>query len=221
MKSNKKIAFFGGTGGLGTKVSNFLRKDHRVDSLGSRAVDFNKPYDINNYFYNNPDTEVVIIFNNYNFNSFLHKYKDNDRGEFEEIKKQLNINIEGITKTISTSLKYMRENKFGRIIIASSITADRNVIGTGIYAACKAYCENLVKTIALENASKGITANCIQLGYMDAGLCDKLPDTFKESILKEIPCNRFGSSKEIAQTINFLINTEYINGSTIKLTGGL
>ena len=212
-----KVAFFGGTGGLGQKVSSYLQTNHDLSLLGSKSVDFNRDNDINNYFYTNQDTEVVIIFNNYNFDSFIHKYKDNR----EELKNQLNINIEGVTRVLSTSLKYMRENNFGRIILASSITADRNIMGTGVYAACKAYCENIIKTIAIENASKGITANCIQLGYMDAGLCNKLPDEFKEKILKEIPCKRFGSSKEIAKTIEFLIDTEYVNGATIKLTGGL
>ncbi len=94
-------------------------------------------------------------------------------------------------------------------------------MGTGIYGATKAYYENLVKTIALENASKGITANCIQLGYMDGGLTYTLDSSFIEETLKAIPAKRLGTPKEIARTICFLIENEYVNGTTIKLTGGL
>jgi NAD(P)-dependent dehydrogenase (short-subunit alcohol dehydrogenase family) len=115
----------------------------------------------------------------------------------------------------------MREQRFGRIIIASSITVDRNVMGTGVYAASKAYMENLVKTISIENASTGITANCIQLGYMDGGLTYTLSPDFIETIVKSIPAKRLGKPEEIANTIKYLIDTEYVNGSTIKITGGL
>jgi len=214
----KKIAFFGGSGGLGIEVVKRL-KNYDVNSIGSKLCDFRKPDEIKNYFINNKDIDIVIIFSNYNFNSFLHKYVDED-GE-RELKSQLDINIYGVTRCLSNVIPQMRSRNYGRIILASSVTVDRNIMGTSIYAATKAYYENIVKTTCIENASKGITANCIQLGYMTGGLCDTLPDKFKNKMLKEIPCNRFGSIGEISNTIEFIIQNEYVNGSTIKLTGGL
>lgn len=212
----KKIAFFGGSGGLGTKVIEHLT-NYKVDSISSRQVDFLRDNNISNYFYRNNNVGVVVIFSNYNYNSFLHKYEDNDTN----LSKQIDINIKGVTECISIALSKMRKNEYGRIILASSITVDRNVVGTSIYAAAKAYYENLVKTIALENASKNITANCIQLGYMDGGLTYTLPKDFIEETINKIPCKRLGTGKEIANTIKFLVDTPYINGTTIKLTGGL
>lgn len=212
----KKIAFFGGTGGLGSQVVSYL-KDYDVQSIGSITVDFTKPNDIQNYFYVNNDIDVVVIFSNYNYNSFLHKYTDNE----DELNKQIEINIKGVTKCISRALKDMRNSGYGRIILASSVTVNENIMGTSLYAATKAYYENLVKTISLENASKGITANCIQLGYMDGGLTYTLSDNFIKDTINKIPMGRLGEPSEIANTIKFLIETEYVNGSTIKLTGGL
>jgi NAD(P)-dependent dehydrogenase (short-subunit alcohol dehydrogenase family) len=212
----KKLAFFGGSGGLGSQVIKFLNQ-YNVNSISSTSVNFTKEYDISNYFSRNPDTDIVVIFSNYNYNSFLHKYESNDL----ELSKQIDINIKGVTECINRALKDMRNKGYGRIILASSITVDRNVIGTSIYAATKAYYENLVKNIALENASKGITANCIQLGYMDGGLTYTLPQEFIENTINTIPAKRLGTPKEIASTIDFIINNEYINGTTIKLTGGL
>jgi NAD(P)-dependent dehydrogenase (short-subunit alcohol dehydrogenase family) len=147
----------------------------------------------------------------------LHKYKDNEN----ELAKQVDINILGVTKCLSYALDSMRKNKYGRIILASSITVDKSVMGTGIYAATKAYYENLVKTICLENASKNITANCIQLGYMDGGLTYTLSEEFLQKTISQIPSNRLGTPEEIFKTIDFLIDNSYINGTTIKLTGGL
>ena len=212
----KKIAFFGGSGGLGTKVIEHL-KDYEVDSISSKKVNFTREHDISNYFHWNKDVDVLVIFSNYNYNSFLHKYKDNDK----ELYTQIDINIKGVTECISRALKDMRDRGYGRIILASSITVDRNVMGTSIYAASKAYYENLVKTISVENASKGITANCIQLGYMDGGLTYTLPEEFIQATINSIPSKRLGTPQEIASTIEFLINNEYVNGSTLKLTGGL
>lgn len=213
----KRIAFFGGTSGLGSQVKNHL-KEFIVESIGSSIVNFEDPKTIDSYFEKNFDIDVLILFNNYNYNSFMHKYGESNQ---DELIKQININIIGITQSITRALRSMRERRYGRIIIASSITVDKNVMGTGIYAASKAYMENLVKTIALENAPKGITANCIQLGYMDGGLTYTLQPEFIEKMVKSTPANRLGNPEEIAKTIKYLIDTEYTNGSTIKLTGGL
>jgi NAD(P)-dependent dehydrogenase (short-subunit alcohol dehydrogenase family) len=212
----KKIAFFGGSGGLGSEVIPYLQSKYDVSSVGSIVVNLTKNDDIINYFdLNSPD--IVIIFSNYNYNSFLHKYKDNEN----QLDKQININITGVTKCLSYALDNMRKNNYGRIIIASSITVDRSIIGTSVYAATKAYYENLVKTICLENASKNITANCIQLGYMDGGLTYTLSKEFLQNTILQIPAKRLGTSEEIFKTVDFLIDNNYINGTTIKLTGGL
>jgi NAD(P)-dependent dehydrogenase (short-subunit alcohol dehydrogenase family) len=212
----KKIAFFGGSGGLGSQVIPYLQSKYDVSSVGSIIVNLTKSDDIINYFnLNNPD--IVVIFSNYNYNSFLHKYKDTE----DQLNKQIDINITGITKCLSYALDNMRKNNYGRIIIASSITVDKNIMGTSIYAATKAYYENLVKTICLENASKNITANCIQLGYMDGGLTYTLPEEFLQNTILQIPVKRLGTPEEIFKTVDFLIDNSYVNGTTIKLTGGL
>lgn len=212
----KKIAFFGATSGLGKQVVPLLG-EYNVDRVGSTRVNFENENDIGNYFYLNKDVDVLVIFTNYNYNSLLHKY----RNKPAELNKQLHINIQGVTECISYALDYMRKNNYGRIIVASSVVVDRSVVGAGIYGATKAYYENLVKTIAIESASKGITANCIQLGYMDGGLTYTLDSAFLDNTIKSIPAKRLGTPQEIADTISFLIKNEYINGTTIKLTGGL
>lgn len=212
----KSITFFGGTGGLGSQIVPHLDK-YKVEAIGSRTVDFSNPTEISSYFETNKEVDAVVIFTNYNFNSFLHKYQHNH----EELQKQININILGVTSCIASALESMRARGGGRIILASSVTVDRNIMGTSIYAATKAYYENLVKTIAIENASKGITANCLQLGYMDGGLTYTLPESFIEETVNSIPAKRLGKPSEIANAIEFLIETEYVNGATINLTGGL
>ncbi len=213
----KEIVFFGGTGGLGSKIVPILEdKGYKVNSIGSNTINLLDEKNIHDYFKQNTP-EIIVMFSNYNFNSFLHKYINN----FSEVDKQIDINIKGIIKCLSYSLDYMRKNNYGRIILASSITTEKSIMGTSLYAATKAFYENLIKTICLENASKNITANCIQLGYMDGGLTYTLPESFIKNKIEEIPNNRLGTPDEIAFTIDFLIKNNYINGKTLPLTGGL
>jgi acetoacetyl-CoA reductase len=208
-----KVTIFGGTGGLGSQIlKSTIYAD--IDRLGSKDVDFWEPGEIFNYF-EKTKPDIIIFFNAQSQNSFLHKF---NTGAIENL---IQTNITGTTQATMIALQYMRLNEFGRLIYASSITTEKNVMGTSVYAASKAYYENLVKTIALENASKGITANCIQLGYMDGGLTYKLPEEILKQKLQEIPAGRLGKISEIDKTIKFLIDNEYVNGSTIKLTGGL
>jgi 3-oxoacyl-[acyl-carrier protein] reductase len=56
---------------------------------------------------------------------------------------------------------------------------------------------------------------------MDGGLTYTLPEEFIKKTIEGIPTKRLGRPDEIAKTIEFLIDNEYINGTTIKLTGGL
>ena len=214
----KRISFFGGTGGLGKGVFELLIDDYVVKPVGSALLNLHgcNPDKLNEFFSQNP-TDIAVIFSNYNFNSFLHKY----HGEPFPLDKQLEINIVGITKLIAAALTYMRKQKYGRIIIASSVTVNVNVMGTAVYAAAKAFHENLVKTIALENAGLGITANCLQLGYMDGGLTNTLSEDFLKQKIEAIPAKRLGRVDEIAHAVKFLIENEYVNGATLKLTGGL
>jgi NAD(P)-dependent dehydrogenase (short-subunit alcohol dehydrogenase family) len=212
-----KLVFLGASGGLGTSTTSFLPSEFEILKLGSKDVNLLSKDEIENFFVANVDTDVLVIFSNYNYDSFLHKYTS----AYDELDKQVEINIKGITYAISCCLNNMRQRNFGRIIIASSVTVDRNVMGTSVYAASKAFFENLVKTLAIENGSKGITANCIQLGYMDGGLTYTLSKEYIDKTIESIPAKRLGKPEEIASTISFLVNTPYINGTTIKLTGGL
>lgn len=211
-----KLSFFGGTGGLGRKTVEYL-KNHDVDVVGSKRVDFCSSEEISDYF-SSYDPDVVVIFTNFNYNAFLHKYEGDS---LAQMYRQIDVNIKGVLEVVSNSLRHMRLKGYGRIILASSVTVSETVPGTSIYASCKAFYETLVKNIALENASKNITANCIQLGYMDGGLTYTLPKEFIDEKISKIPSRRLGSAEEISSAIEFLIENVYINGTTIKLTGGL
>ena len=153
----------------------------------------------------------------YNHNTILHKYDGNDI----EIKKQIQINIEGNLNILANCLPSMRENKYGRIILTSSILSSKPAFGTAVYSGCKAFIDNLAKTCTVENLSKGITCNTLQLGYMDGGLTYKVPEPFRTQVKNSIPLKRWGKISEIENAVRYLINTEYVSGCSLKINGGL
>ena len=211
----RKITLFGGTGGLGKQVAPLLAKKYQVMALGSKDVDIRNEADLAEFFKNNPP-EIVINLSGTSKDAMLHRLRlDIDDAQM------VNVNIFGNLNLMGEALPHMRESGYGRIILASSILSTRAVPGTGIYSACKAFIDSLVRTASAENIGKGITANSIRLGYFDGGMCHRLPKKVKEPIRESIGLKRWGSIQELAQTIEFLIETEYITGQNLEISGGL
>ena len=215
MKLN--LALFGGTGGLGRELYSYLKADYNVYSLGSADVDVTNFNEVQTFF-NLNDIDVVVNLSGYNYDCFLHKYNEANHAE---LIKQININVIGTANIVAACLPKMREQQFGRIILASSVLADHPVISTSIYAGCKGFVDSLTKTVALENASKNIVCNSLQLGYFDGGLTYKIPETVRDTIKQTIPTKRWGSVLELSHTIKYLITVPYITGQNLNISGGI
>ena len=151
-----------------------------------------------------------------NYNSFAHKVN------IENWKKVIEVNLFGTFYMNSIFLNKMREQNFGRIINISSIVAQKGVPGTSAYAASKSALWGMTKAIAEENASKGITANTLNLGYFNLGMIDQVSLEVQNIIKNQIPINKqFGDPLNIVNAIDFLFNSPYITGTSIDINGGL
>lgn len=213
----KTIALFGATGGLGSQLLPLLSEKHNVLALNSTNVDVTNFNQVKQFFENNK-IDIVINLSGYNFDSFTHKI---DNNILDQVNKQIDINIKGTINVVSNCLAHMRNQQFGRIILVSSVLADHPVISTSIYSGCKGFVDSFTKTVALENAAKNVNCNSLQLGYFDGGLTYKIPESFREPIKNNIPFKRWGSINELYNTINYLIETGYITGQNINISGGI
>lgn len=133
----------------------------------------------------------------------------------------IEVNLIGAFNVISHVLPHMRENKYGRIINFSSVTGQKGVPGTSSYAASKSGLWGMTKAIAIENATKNITINNINLGYMNIGMIEMVPKDIQEIIKETIPVKTFGDPENIKKTVHYLIDSDYITGTSIDLNGGL
>jgi 3-oxoacyl-[acyl-carrier protein] reductase len=132
-------------------------------------------------------------------------------------------NLTGAFLCTKHVLPIMREQGFGRIINVSSVVAEVGVFGASNYAASKAGLIGFTKAVAKEVAIKGITVNCVALGYINAGMNLRLPEELREKIKETIPMKRFGEVEEVAAIVVFLSSKEasYITGQVININGGL
>jgi NAD(P)-dependent dehydrogenase (short-subunit alcohol dehydrogenase family) len=110
---------------------------------------------------------------------------------------------------------------WGRIIHFSSFAGVDGSPGIYAYAATKSAIQGMSRVLAKEYGRLGITSNVVQLGYFDSGLIETLSETRKAEILRNIPSRKFGETVNILNAFRFIIDSEYLNGASISLDGGL
>ena len=139
----------------------------------------------------------------------------------QQWKEVIDTNLTGVFNTIHPIWPGMRERKFGRIVVISSINGQKGQFAQVNYAATKAGDLGIVKSLAQEGARANITANAICPGYIGTDMVMAVPEKVRESIIAQIPTGRLGEPEEIARAVAFLVADDagFINGSTISANG--
>ncbi|WP_108860734.1 acetoacetyl-CoA reductase [Ruegeria sp. Alg231-54] len=139
----------------------------------------------------------------------------------EQWHQVIDTNLTGVFNTVHPVWNGMRERKFGRVIVISSINGQKGQFAQVNYAATKAGDLGIVKSLAQEGARAGITANAICPGYIGTDMVMAVPEKVRESIIAQIPAGRLGEPEEIARCVAFLASddSQFINGSTISANG--
>ena len=140
----------------------------------------------------------------------------------EQWHQVIDTNLTGVFNTIHPVWNGMRERKFGRIVVISSINGQKGQFAQVNYAATKAGDLGIVKSLAQEGARAGITANAVCPGYIATEMVMAVPEKVREGIIAQIPAGRLGEPEEIARCVAFLASDDagFITGSTISANGG-
>ena len=146
----------------------------------------------------------------------------------------LAINLSAVFHTTRLALPAMRQKGWGRIIntaSAHSLVASPN---KSAYVAAKHGVVGFTKTVALEAARDGVTANCISPGYVWTPLVEnQIPDTMKargltrEQVMNDVllaaqPTKRFVTPEEVAGLALYLCSdgAASITGANLSMDGG-
>jgi acetoacetyl-CoA reductase len=161
---------------------------------------------------------VSVIVNNAGItrDAMLHRMTP---GQWREV---IRVDLDSMFNLVHPVINGMRERNFGRIVNISSINGQKGQMGQTNYSAAKAGVIGFTKSLALENARKGITVNCVAPGYIDTEMVRAVPEKVLESIVAQIPVGRLGKAEEIAKCVAFLASDDaaFITGATMTVNGG-
>ena len=145
---------------------------------------------------------------------------------FDTWDKVFEINLKSMGYLAKLIIPKMKKKKFGSMVHISSVDA---LAGDNkpqdAYGASKAAMIRLSKSLAIQFASKNIRSNCILPGAVETPMQNrwKKNPSIKKQLSKNIPLQRIGIPKDIANTILFLLSDEgsYITGTEIIVDGGI
>jgi len=139
----------------------------------------------------------------------------------EDFDKVINVNLKSAWIVSKAVLKYMKEQKFGRIVNISS-RAWLGQAGQSNYCASKGGLVSLTRALALEFAKFGITVNCIAPGLIDTPLIRGLRPDVQEKLIRAQPTPIIGNPTDIGNTVLFFASEEarYITGQILHVDGG-
>jgi acetoacetyl-CoA reductase len=162
---------------------------------------------------------VDVLVNNAGIarDSMFHRMKP------EQWTAVINTNLNSQFNMCRPVIEGMRERKFGRIILISSVNGQKGQIGQTNYSASKAGELGFTKALAQENAKSGITVNAVCPGYIATEMVKSVPkEVLEKNILPQIPLGRLGEPEEVARCVVFLASDDagLITGSTLTANGG-
>ncbi len=154
----------------------------------------------------------------------LVKVKDGevvDRLSLQQWQQVIDVNLTGVFLCGRAAAERMiRGGRKGVIINIASISRDGN-FGQTNYTAAKAGTAAMTVTWAKELARYGIRTASVSPGFTETELVAAMPEKAINKITSAIPAARLAQPAEIASTIRFIIENDYVNGRDFAIDGGL
>jgi len=143
-----------------------------------------------------------------------------DDFSLEDLDRTLAVNVRASFVAAQAAAKHMKTG--GRIITIGSCNADRMPFeGGAAYAMSKAALVGLVKGLARDLGSRGITVNNVQPGPIDTDM-NPADGDFAETLRKLMALPRYGAAEEIAAMVAYLAGPEagFVTGASLAIDGG-
>ncbi len=223
------ILLTGSTGGIGSLIIDKLSKidkviaiynstkpNSKIDNVMYVQVNINKESQLNSFVHDHIkelSNITIVHLASIKVDGLALSYSKDDWDD--TIQTNLTSNFL-LTKKI---LPMMIEEKYGRIIHTSSKGAISGDIGTISYSATKSAITGMSNVLAKEYSRFNITSNILMLGAFKTGMYTNLHEEKKKKILELIPSKKLGSIDNIVNAIEFLIKSDYVNGSVVNIDG--
>jgi 3-oxoacyl-[acyl-carrier protein] reductase len=148
------------------------------------------------------------------------KFENMSREDWDRV---IDVNLGGVYNATKVCFEDIRRADEGRLINISSVVGQQGNYGQANYATTKSGLFGFTRTIALELANEGSTANTIAPGFVLTDMLKDVPDRVQENILKRIPLDRFAEVEDIVGMARFLASREssYMTGQVLGINGGM
>jgi 3-oxoacyl-[acyl-carrier protein] reductase len=144
-----------------------------------------------------------------------------DRLSLESWQQVIDINLTGVFLCGRAAAEQMILQADGGVIINISSISRAGNIGQSNYAAAKAGVVALTTTWAKELAKHNIRCAAIAPGFIETDMTQSMRPEIVQKITSAIPLNRLGQANDVAQTVKFIFENDYLTGRVIELDGGL
>jgi 3-oxoacyl-[acyl-carrier protein] reductase len=137
--------------------------------------------------------------------------------------RDLGVNLTGVFNCAQAVWQGMTERGWGRIVTMASVAGTLGGFGQASYATTKAGVLGLTKTLALEGARHGITANAVVAGIIGTEAFGLGNAEMNERMVRRTALRRAGAPEEVANAVAFLCSdlAAYITGAGLEVSGGI
>ena len=163
---------------------------------------------------------VDILVNNAGTLDHVAQFGDQSAELWE---RDLRVNLTGAFNCAQAVWPHMKERGWGRIVNMASVAGTLGGFGQASYSSTKAGLLGLTKSLALEGARHGITANAIVPGIIGTEVFSFGSPEMNDRMIKRTAMRRVGEPQDVANAIAFLCSdlAGYITGVGLNVSGGI
>ncbi len=139
----------------------------------------------------------------------------------QDITATFDLNYSAALRLSQVVAPKMIEERWGRIVNLTSIYGRLGSPYVASYSASKAALLSLTRSLAIDLGPAGITVNCISPGNIETDMTLSAGEEYINQVTTRTPVGRLGHPDEVARTVQFLVESPFINGAEIVIDGGL
>lgn len=137
------------------------------------------------------------------------------------VQRLIAIHVTSTVGLVRAAIRPMMLQRYGRIVLMSSVAAQKPSQGASVYAGCKGFVESFVRAMAVEVGRKGVTVNAVAPGMVDTNMTASVRSLLGVKLAERTAAKRLAAPDEIASAVEFLCDKDsaYVNGHVLAVDG--